>query len=77
MRCVSRDNVDTIRKRTRAVSQAKGKDLRLDGSTAGLEGAVVEAITEARVRAVASDVAIGAAELGVGDLNHVVDAQLL
>jgi len=49
----------------------------LDSSTAGLKRAVIQAVAEARVRAIAGDVAITAAEFSVGDLHHVADTQLL
>lgn len=63
--------------RTGAVGLAEGKNLRLDSSTACLEGAVVETVAETRVRAIAGDIAIGASELRIGDLDHVADTHLL
>ncbi len=63
---------------TATVCQAEGDDLAcLCVTRAGLLGAIAHAVAEVGLRAVAGDVAGRAAELGAGDLDHVVDACLL
>jgi hypothetical protein len=55
---------------------AVSNDLVADGITAGLSRAVVQAVGESSVGAVALDVSNGAAKLRAGDLDHVVNAHL-
>jgi hypothetical protein len=62
---------------TRADGGAVGKDLGVDWVTAGLDRAVTETVSEVGVAAVASGVASRAAELSIGDLDHVRNALLL
>jgi hypothetical protein len=46
-------------------------------SSTGLVGAIADTVAEARVRAVAGNIADGAAEVSEGNANHVVEAVLL
>jgi hypothetical protein len=68
---------ENARKLTSTDGGAVGEDLGVDWVTASLERAVTETVSKVGVGAVASGIAGCAAELGVGDLDHVGDASLL
>lgn len=62
---------------TLAVLGAEGNDGSGLGRTASLVGTVPHAVAEVGLLAVALDVVLAAAELRVGDAEHVVDASAL
>lgn len=62
---------------TSAVGVGKANSLGGLSSGTGLVGAVANTVAEARVGAVAVDIADGAAKVGESNANHVVEAVLL
>lgn len=64
-------------KLTCADTSAEGEHLLVDLLTAGFLGAVPETVGELGLAAVASNVVCSAAQLGVGDGEHVADAEFL
>jgi hypothetical protein len=62
---------------TGADTGAEAQDLLVDGVTASLLRAILEAVGEVGLAAVAGDVVGSAAQLGGGNGDHVVDAKFL
>ena len=62
---------------TSAVGVGKANGIGGLRSGTGLVRAVADTVAEARVRAVAGNITDGAAKVGEGNANHVVEAVLL